>query len=547
MTDAEKVLAQDFSLVNDPWITVRLADGSTIDLSIRDAFHRAGEIRDIAGELPTQDFAILRLLLAIVYRAVGGDVTKTQWSAWYSTGLPLSEIDAYLDRFEERFRLFDPTRPFFQVADLATAKGEHKGVAPLIFDLPSNSRLFTNRAGTGAESLGYGEAARWLVNAQAFEVSGIKSGAIGDERVKGGKGYPLGISWSGHLGGLYAAGPTLHATLLLNFVGTNNVFALDRERDIPPWEDTEPDSAAERLGLVPHGPVRLYTWQSRRVRLFRNGDRVVGCLVCNGDKLTPQNMQRLEPMSAWRYSEPQTAKAKQPTYMPREHIAGRALWRGVNAILPGIVTNVPKKDVAASLIPASVSWLEILKDEGALGESERILFRAVGVVYGSNNSVVDEVISDELLLPIALLSENNRGLAVEAQTAVTLAEEGARSIRQLAENLVRAAGGDGEAAGIHARDRAYAALDAPYRAWFASLDEGSDALDASDEWKRAARDVLFRLGEALIAGASPAAWVGREVNRLGTPTLITTSRAEGWFRNALTKTFGTPAAKDEAA
>src|SRR5699024_2697574 len=63
-----------------------------------------------------------------------------------------------------------------------------------------------------------GEAARWLVHCMAFDISGIKSGAVGDPRVKGGKGYPIGIGWSGWLGGLYFEGDTLFQTLMLNTV-----------------------------------------------------------------------------------------------------------------------------------------------------------------------------------------------------------------------------------------------------------------------------------------------------------------------------------------
>lgn len=549
MVDAEanETRALAFNLTHQPWIRVRFVDGSAEEVSIHQAFRRAGEIREISGEIATQDFGILRLLLAILYRSVGGSFSQRQWGQWHDGDLPLGEIDAYLDRFEGRFDLFDAERPFFQVADLATAKGDHKDVAPLIFDLPSNSRLFTNRAGAGATSLDVAEAARWLVHLHGYDVSGIKSGAVGDDRVKGGKGYPIGVGFSGLLGGLYAVGHTLKDTLLLNLVGSHEAFALDPEADIPPWEDAAPDTAAERIGLVPRGPVRLATWQSRRVRLFREGGRITGCLVTNGDKLTPQNMQTHEPLSAWRYSEPQTKAAKQTTYMPREHLAGRALWRGTNALLPGVATPVPKRGEASALAPALVTWLEQLKMNGYLSDAERILFRAVGVVYGSNNSVVDEVITDDLLISVALLGEENRELALEASHAVTLADEGARAIRQLAENLDRAAGGEGEARGIQARDRAYAALDAPYREWIAGLKEDINPFDAKDAWCATAHTVLLRLGDDLLAQAGPAAWVGREVTRLGTSTLITTSRAEGWFRSSLTKTFGPRERKDRAA
>lgn len=530
-----------------PWIPVRLTDGSTGAVTIREAFHQAHTIREITGEVDTQTFAILRLLLAILYRVPAGEpITFQQWRNWYTEGLPLDEIDSYLEEFHDRFDLLDNTRPFFQVADLATAKGERKDVSPLIADLPSNNRLFTNRAGEGAVDLSFAEAARWLVTIQTFDSSGIKSGALGDPRVKGGKGYPIGVGWSGLLGGVFAQGATLRETLLLNLVGQQELHAADPAEDIPIWEEQEPDTAAERDGLRPRGPVRLYTWQSRRVRLFADDDRIVGCLVTNGDKLTPQNMQGLEPMTAWRYSEPQTKKAKHPTYMPREHRPGRALWRGVGALLPGIELPTSKPGPTSSLPPALTSWLGVLDDKKCTDPAMHIRLRAVGVVYGSNNSVVDEILDDHVILPIALLRERNRVLATQAEEAVRLADSGAYLVRKLAENLDLAAGGSATTRD-DAAERAFAALDRPYRQWLLALDDDTDPLDAILQWKQIAREELRRIGNEFVAAASPSAWVGRMITRNNQAELYATARVEGWFLEALTNLLGKATRKDAAA
>ncbi len=542
-----------FDLLEQPWIMARFANGTTTDVSLRDAFRRAHEIREIVGELPTQPFAILRLLLAILYRAPGGDsVDLTLWRHWRDNGLPLDLIDDYLDAFANRFDLLSPTQPFFQVADLELGNAvlmatKANDVTPLILDLPTRNRLFTTRSGPGAEDLSFAEAARWVVSAQSFDPSGIKSGAVGDIRVKNGKGSPIGVAWSGLLGGVFAQGETLRDTLMLNLVAPGPYLDAEPAADLPPWEESEPDTAAERLGLVPRGPVRLYTWQSRRIRLFAENDRVVGCLVANGDKLTPQSMQSLEPMTAWRFSEPQTKLAKQTTYMPREHQPGRALWRGVGALLPGISPIVPKRDVPSGLAPGLVQWLAQLNDEGLLDASAYVRLRAVGVVYGSNNSVVDEVLDDTVLLPLALLRERNRRLAQQAEQAVRLADEGVFALRRLAENLERAAGGVGEGARARAAEIAYAELDAPFRDWLESISDDSDPLDAIEAWKQTARGILRATGVRLVSQAGPAAWVGREVSRGGQTELITSPRAEGWFLRSLTKIFGKPTRRDEAA
>ena len=508
-------------------------------MSIRTAFAEARSIRELGGELPTQTFAITRLLLAILYRVADNNVTDDLWEAWWRDGLPLVEINAYLDRHTDRFDLLHPERPFFQVADLATAKGEMKEVTPLILDLPSNNRLFTNRAGSGAARLSYAEAARWLVNAQAFDASGIKSGDPRDPRVKGGKGYPIGIAWSGHLGGLVCEGDTLHETLLLNLVGGGK-YIEQNPSDLPPWEEEEPDGAAERAQLHPCGPVRLFTWQSRRVRLLPRDGAIVGCLLTNGDALTPQNMQNYETMTAWRYSEPQTKKLGRPTYMPREHRPERAFWRGIGALLPASASAPSTKGVASSLVPATILWASALQSDGILDPRRRVRVRAIGVVYGSQSSVVDDVIDDRLTLSLAVLSEQHPALGAEAENAVHLADEGVWALRRLAENLSRAAGGDGDGDRTRAEESAYGALDGPYREWLAGLDHDTDPTTAIGEWKNTARGILRRLGADLVKAASPAAWKGRELPGRGGAELINTSRAESWFLLALHTPFGAP-------
>lgn len=538
-----------FDLRQEPWISVRYRDGRARDVSIRTAFTDAADIRDIVGELPTQTFAVLRLLLAILYRASYDDEIdgwrSEEWGQWWGEGLPLDLIGSYLDHMDGRFDLLHPERPFFQVADLRTGKDEVKDTSPLILDLPSNNRLFTNRSGADALRLDLAEAARWLVSAQAFDPSGIKSGAVGDSRVKGGKGYPIGVAWSGHLGGVMVEGANLHETLLLNLALPGTYVTADGRTDLPPWEDILPDTAAEREGLVPTGPVRLFTWQSRRIRLVAESGVVTGCVFANGDALTPQNQQHHEPLTAWRYSEPQTKKLGRPTYMPREHMPERAFWRGIGALLPGAPTPQTTDKHERYLSPGILSFLGQRVSTGDLDGAHRIRLRAIGVVYGSQSSVVADIIDDRLSLALALLREENTALAAVAETAVALADEGVRALRNLAENLARAAGGDGTADRDRADETAYARLDGLYRSWLRGLGPRTDPETAATEWRTAAYAALRSLGDELVRAASPTAWTGREVSgRTGTE-IVNTPRAESWFLRAIHKTFAVRAQHSE--
>jgi CRISPR system Cascade subunit CasA len=203
------------------------------------------ELRTIACELATQTFAILRLALAVLHRATDGPPGQAAWQAlWRDTRLPLTDIADYLDIVRDRFDLLHPRQPFYQVADLRPGKATAFGLERLIADVPNGLPFLTTRAGPGLASIPPGEAARWLVHCQAFDPSGIKTGAVGDPRVKGGRGYPIGVACVGALGGVHLEGATLRETLLLNLLPVAPGWQRADNRDLPVWE-RPPQVAAE--------------------------------------------------------------------------------------------------------------------------------------------------------------------------------------------------------------------------------------------------------------------------------------------------------------
>lgn len=538
------VAEDEFSLIDESWVLVRTLDGKTEEVSLLGLFRRAPVLAEIVGDLPTQAFAILRLALAVLHRAVDGPRDERHWQELWDAGVPpMAQVESYLDRFRDRFDLFHPTTPFFQVADLHTAKGEFSGLEKLIADVPAGHPLFTTRAGRGLEQVPATEAARWLVHLQAFDISGIKSGAVGDPRVQGGRGYPIGVGWTGNLGGLSAHGANLWETLLLNTIPRDQPSLVQFSRaDRPAWE-RDPDTAREDDDLAsrPDGPTDLFTWQSRRVRLRGGPDGVTGVVVANGDKLTPQNRWRAEPMTAWRRSEPQQKKlGLDLVYMPQELRPDRALWRGLTALLP-VVAPRGRADGGQQHVTAGVVEWAARVLEGR----HRVTLRAVGMVYGTQNAMVDDIIDDGLTVSVALLATGTT-LPQAAIDAVEATDKAVLALRNLASDLAKAAGAEpalADGARVRAAERGYAALDAPFRVWLGDLDEGSDPELARIEWHRRAYGILRRFGEEHVAATGSDAWVGRVVNG----HRITTPEADGRFRVALASALPVPADRGEEA
>ncbi|MGW9212327.1 type I-E CRISPR-associated protein Cse1/CasA [Embleya sp. NPDC055664] len=535
-----------FDLLTRPWLPVRRKDGSEDELSLKDVFAQAGDLRRLVGDVPTQEFALLRFLLAIAHDALDGPEDIDAWADLWDSEDPFAAVPAYLDRHRERFDLLHPSTPFYQVADLHTAKNEVASLNRIVADVPNGDPFFAMRM-PGVERLGFAEAARWLVHTHAFDVSGIKSGAVGDPRVKGGKGYPQGVAWAGNLGGVHAEGDTLRRTLLLNLIaGDADTVRADKD-DRPAWRRDHCGPAAtdaEDLASRPSGVRDLYTWQSRRVRLHHDAQGVHGVVLAYGDPLVARNMHVSEPMTGWRRSPAQEKKLGRPLiYLPREHDPTRAAWRGLAALLPAgreQGTAEQRQDAASVISPRVLDWVARLSTEGILDGGQLIRARIVGAVYGTQQSVIDEVVDDGVTMAVVLLHESDRRFGRAAVEAVADADGAVMALGDLATALAQAAGEEPDPRRATARDLGFGSLDRAFRHWLQHLGDSDDPIASRREWQRRAHRIIADLGEDLVTAAGDAAWEGRMVDGKGGPQWLTASLAHLRFRTRLNKALSHP-------
>ncbi|MCS0601588.1 type I-E CRISPR-associated protein Cse1/CasA [Streptomyces sp. LP11] len=549
-----------FNLVRDAWLPVqRLSDGVVEEVSLRDLFARAAELRRIVGDVPTQEIALLRLALAVLYDAHQGPADFDAWLELWEPGADdaFRQVTCdYLDAAADRFELLDEKRPFFQSPGLRTAKDEVAALSRIVADASSGAALFSMRR-PGVERIPFAEAARWLVHAHAFDVSGIKPAMRHDTRAKAGKVYPLGVGSLGMLGGVFAEGETLRETLLLNLVPFEEAYGgsgfEDRiPVDRPVWHRDEPYGSGPRGtkegGPEPAGLRDLYTWQTRRIRLVADGDAVTGVVLGYGDPPAQESPWLLEPMTGWRRSQVQEKKRKRtPYYTPLRHQPRRAAWRGLESLLHvragDEVTGKPGEAVQR-LRPRITKWLRLLAtelaDEDLLPLSKLVRLRTVGIEYGTQQSVVDEIVDDAVVLPVIILHAGNEVYGAAAVDAVDDADQAVRALAQLAANLVRAAGGEHtDAARDTVRDLAFGALDGPYRAWLRELGRQPDLMEARRQWRDTVRRQVLRLARQEIRSAGRTAAEGRMVDLPGLgSTLLDAGRADLWFRGRLEKVLG---------
>lgn len=549
----------EYNLLDEPWVPVRLLNGTITEVGLLELLQRSTDIADLACELPTQNIAIQRLVLAVAYR-VATPLDAEEWLEQLEEGAPIEQMIDYLEKWRERFYLFGGQYPFMQVADLRTPKDTVSGLEKVIADVPNGEQFFTTRNGKALERISAAEAARWVVHTQAYDPSGIRSGAVGDREMKGGKGYPIGPAWCGQLGLVWLKGKNFNETLLLNLVpadaGDLKGVPVTTEWDWCTWEVSTPETSARGnySRLDPKGTPRdlsiprVLTWHSRRIKLIGDPSGVTSVVLAQGDKLAPQQMQRYEPQSLWRYSLPQSRNLTQDVYMPSKFKVGRALWRDLPGTLPvcEMIKGADKQPKREFLQSAVLSFHAELKSS-MLAEDypTQIQIQAVGVTYGPKEATVDDIYADELTLSVAMMRTEREDLATEVDRQARLTEQVAVKVGMLAANLARAAGESGDGAGDGARDRAkeqfFSRIDDPFRAWLAQVDGRLSAREVGQIWASELRRYASELGAQLVASASSSAIIGRDTGW----GFMNVSIAENFFRSALQKLVPNPDNKQE--
>ena len=491
----------EFNLLEEPWIRVRRPDCTVGEVSLADALIRAHEYTGLAGELATQDLAVLRLLLAVLHTVFyrvdpegkdsplrDEDDALERWGRlWEEKRLPEKPIRDYLSVWRDRFWLFHPERPFGQVKEAQA--GTEYGAKKLngeISESENKYRLFQSYTGTDKDSLTYGQAARWLLYINGFDDTSSKPK---------GKGMPsVGAGWLGKIGLILAQGETLAETLLLNLI----LLKDGQELWGPPcpyWELDQPRRGERTEIPQPNDQAALLTLQSRRLVLYRKNDAVTGYRLLGGDFFQRANAF-CEQMTIWRKS--QGKKSAPVTYLPVRHDPTKQFWR-----------EFPSAFVerSSARVPGIVRWITAI--QGFLGKNVLIRFESVGVAYGDKDFFVNDAFSDSLTFHQGLLSFAGAGTAEKLSQEVQSCEKIAGALEKLAREVAKAGGGSGDGAAEAAKERFYFSIDQPFRQWLSGLDPGGDVDEAVLNWRRQAKTIARRIGQALVEEAGPEALVGR--------------------------------------
>jgi CRISPR system Cascade subunit CasA len=514
-----------FDLVDEPWLPVRMRDGAACEVGLRLALTRAHDIAGLDIEFPTQEPALLRLLLAVCYRALEGPRNEVAWDAlWAEEALPEEPLVSYLDRWRDRFDLFHPSTPFFQTPGLEpVGKAGVKPASRLIAHAPPAHAppVFTPITDAMSIVLHPAEAARWVVERHAWGTTSDKTGAKGNPKVKAGRDTPQ-IGHLGWIGFVAPIGRTLRETLLLNLVPWDRAGQVRvTPEDLPAWERSP--TGPTREYRPPLGTCDLFSWQGRRIRLYpevRDGQIVVAhVLVCAGDDVRQETVRTVDPHTGWHARKEKDGTL---TYAPTKARVGQQVWRG----LSGLLALEEGKNRAGVL-----SWLAAIEERVATQVSLLI----TAAEYGQMWTTMDDLVSDRLDTAISVLRSDTLEAGTLANDAASYAEKVAKALGSVADRPFLSYDGQHDRYAVPegkknqargARDAIaeefYGELDAPFRRYLVDLGTASYCLRARREWAELVDKIAYAIAR-------------RNIAQLSASDAIYGARAESWFRGSLAR------------
>ncbi|MFI8372000.1 type I-E CRISPR-associated protein Cse1/CasA [Streptomyces sp. NPDC085466] len=520
------------------WIPVLGADGPK-EVPLREALLGSHIFTELVPDMPTMLPVLLRQVLVPVVLDALGDVDDELWAELMDAGEFTAEqkqvIGRYLDEHLPRFGALDATVPFGQVAGLEHPGGKVHPVSVLMPHVATgnNTPLWDARLACDPVPLPLGAAVRWMLHAQCWDTAAIKTAAVDDPQVKAGKTTGNRTGPLGRLGVVTPLGTTLFETIVLNM--PQGVRAAG---DRPQW--ARPTMKPSWQLRTPTGVLDLFTWQGRRVRLVPDEPeadgqvRVRWVVLSAGDRI--DGPQPEDPHTCWTIRQD---KNKGSVRYPRRHLPGLMGWQGLDALL-AVERDTAGFETSELLVQTATATLM-----GDLPSHYPLRVATCGLVYGTQDAIVSDILADDMPLPVAALRADHavRGSVIRVcEQARALA----RTVDHLAANLIRAVGGEPAARGKGQQPgtKLLHVLDPLVRRFLTGCqrDPSDDELEkAHRAFETLAERAAFAAAEELLHRLPGRAFTGRTVTKKEQGKTAThtyqQASAERFFHSAVRKTL----------
>lgn len=463
-------MEKEYNIIDEPWIRVKTDSCKVVEVSLKEAILNANSYVELSGETKTQDFAILRFILAIMYTVFSRydedgnelDVSENtqnllmdRWEdIWDLKHIPSAPIEKYLSKWYDRFWLFSDEYPFYQ-ATLVNGNGKLYDTSKMIGSLSESGnkpRLFSDRFHEG-RLLSYSEATRWLLHLNCFDDIAAKNPTPKK-------------TWVSQLGLIAVKGKNLFETIMLNY---NYNSKLDAEAELfqkPSWEQDNNHVKYNRSIAVPNNQAELLSLMSRRIYLYRENGLVNGYYVKGGDYF---ELIAKEQMTLWRAVKVEKANDKDK-FVPKLYDTSKKIWQEFGII---VATYVGENDSEKGLHCAGViDWIKELKNSNILDNDYIVNLSLASVIYNYGQAAslpVIDLVSDSLTFHSELLMEAGGLWNRIIRDEIERCESVAKQLVILNKELKQSAGASDSISNDDIKVQFYDKIDRVFRVWLFEL------------------------------------------------------------------------------
>lgn len=435
----------EFNLLDEAWISV-VTDykGSTKLVGMKEFFKDAHKYIALAGDTKTQDFAVMRFLLAVLhtvfsrYDADGKpyemielnkrmqqveevyeedesdykDALMDTWKDLWNKGKFPEIVDEYLEAWRDRFYLFDDKYPFYQVTkdlfndcELYSNQGAAKEAGSISFktinrkisETGKKIAIFSMVSGNDSESKGElsnDQLTRWLINYMAYSATPDKTKIkryldFNDiEKYDGHKG------WQNSIGAIHYKTDSLFMTLLLNLILVHPVDKFKFKMQTPAWELTPEENIRFYLDNNSiNNLARLYTDYSRAVYISNERNQFGRFFNIAQLPILDKKNNLLECMTIWK--KVKNKDDNEESWYPMENKPYESLWRNFGLIY---LNNSYESEQFRS--PSIVDWFrQISKD---ISDERYIKLSSVGISSATASNLMKNDIDDEIYVNLEI-------------------------------------------------------------------------------------------------------------------------------------------------
>lgn len=556
-----------FNLLDEPWIRV-ITDykGNMKEISLVEFFRNAHTYKNFAGDMLIQDFAVMRFLLAIIHTVFSrfdasgneykyikldenykplnpeekldeddeDDYVETLEETWKSiwSKKQFSEIIIkYLEKWRDRFYLFDSEYPFYQVtkSDISPEKIVSLGrpnsnptkifgktLNRLISESGNKIKLFSPNIEEYKDFLTEAEIARWLITYQGYI-------GMSDKAVFGKEKYTASKGWLYDVGGIELEGENVFETLMLNcvLIHPEEVYRIFNQK--PCWEYTSKELLEKYLyEKIPDNLAELYTNWGRAIYINPEIDINAPFMfeIVKLPKFDNRNFF-LEPMTIWRYNDNKVLdKEKRDTFTPRKHRENESIWRSFGLITLSYKTSNEKGKISASHNPGIIQWIKNIYEYINL---ENVFIKAISLKADSNpkSQMPTEELFDQLIISDDVLVNEN--WIERINDTVEFTKEVIHSnyrkfltdveyIRGLEEGEKgkKSKKGNKGKKGNKEIEKLYFEVDGNFKVWIQNIKVEDDFEETVKNWKEKLRKIVLLQADKIVKKARNRDYTGKE-------------------------------------